>query len=247
MRQTVFGMVGGEHFPPEYSSRLRQLRPSFSCFLSHIGVRDIPTELLRQVHGYYWKDWDSDRVGSNAFQFKLFVPTLYEPSLAPRGGHVIIVQKVIDFDYEAVTDWQNHKGKIEDFVLTHLNQIIPGFSSKIVVCQSASAHTSYRFTLNYHGAMLGWEMSPDQLGSGRPSIESPISGLYFVGQWTRPGGGITPVIISAMNVAEKVTARHSLQQGFCETVVQPPSDDEFDHDALGVLPTSARPPAEVSV
>jgi phytoene dehydrogenase-like protein len=94
-------------------------------------------------------------------------------------------------------------------VLQRLNRIIPGFQEHIVHCQSASAHTSHRFTLNYHGAMLGWEMSPDQLGESRPAVTSPVAGLYFVGHWTRPGGGITPVIISAMNVAARVTGSHA--------------------------------------
>jgi prolycopene isomerase len=71
---------------------------------------------------------------------------------------------------------------------------------------SASAQTSYRYTLNLKGAMLGWEMSPDQLGSGRPEVTGPVDRLYFVGHWTRPGGGITPVIVSAMRVAELITA-----------------------------------------
>ena len=35
---------------------------------------------------------------------------------------------------------------------------------------SASARTSWRFTLNTAGAMLGWEMSPEQLGDGRPAV-----------------------------------------------------------------------------
>jgi len=58
--------------------------------------------------------------------------------------------------------------------------------------------------LNKVGSMLGWEMSPDQLGEARPGIRGPIDGLLLVGHWTRPGGGITPVIISAMDVARAV-------------------------------------------
>ena len=69
---------------------------------------------------------------------------------------------------------------------------------------SASAATSQRYTLNHDGAMLGWEMSPDQLGPHRPQIESPIKDLFFVGHWTQPGGGITPVLVSAMLAAEKI-------------------------------------------
>ncbi len=64
---------------------------------------------------------------------------------------------------------------------------------------------AFRYTLNRRGAMLGWEMSPDQLGDGRPEVTGPIDGFYFVGHWTKPGGGITPVIVSAMRVARLIT------------------------------------------
>ena len=206
MRQTAFKMVGREFWPLKFVKRLDELRTSFPCFLSHIGVRGVSTELLRRVHGYYWSGWNSDRVGKDAFKCKIFVPTLYEPGMAPHGGHVIVIQKVTDVDFHAIKDWPEHKRSVEEFVLGHLGSLIPNIQEKIVVCLSASAKTSHRFTLNCHGAMLGWEMSPDQLGAHRPGIKSPIERLYFAGQWTRPGGGITPVIISAMRAAEKVIA-----------------------------------------
>ncbi len=50
--------------------------------------------------------------------------------------------------------------------------------------------------------MLGFEMSPDQLGSKRLPIFTPIENLYLTGHWTQPGGGITPVIVSAQRVAK---------------------------------------------
>ena len=53
--------------------------------------------------------------------------------------------------------------------------------------------------------MLGWEMSPDQLGEHRVGFEGPLDNLFFTGHWTQPGGGITPVIVSAMQVAKAVT------------------------------------------
>ena len=53
--------------------------------------------------------------------------------------------------------------------------------------------------------MHGWEMSPDQLGSHRADVVGPIKNLYFVGHWVQPGGGITPVIMSAMKVAKMIT------------------------------------------
>ena len=52
--------------------------------------------------------------------------------------------------------------------------------------------------------MLGLEMSPDQLGAGRLPICTPIRNLYLTGYWTQPGGGITPVIVSAHRAGKAV-------------------------------------------
>jgi phytoene dehydrogenase-like protein len=175
----------------------------------HVGLWGMPEEDLRRVHGYHWDGWDPDEVGRGALRFKLFVPTIYDPSLAPPGGQVLIVQKVLEMDYAGVIDWGAHKAAVERYVLENLERLLPGFSERVVVRLSASAATSHRYTLNHHGAMLGWEMSPDQLGDRRPGIESPVKNLFFVGHWTRPGGGITPVIVSAVQGAEKVVQQRS--------------------------------------
>jgi prolycopene isomerase len=54
--------------------------------------------------------------------------------------------------------------------------------------------------------MLGWEMSPDQVGDGRPGTRGPIASLFLVGHWVQPGGGIVPVLESARRVAREVLA-----------------------------------------
>jgi prolycopene isomerase len=90
-------------------------------------------------------------------------------------------------------------------LLERFEAVLPGIREHIVTAQSASALTSWRFTLNHRGAMLGWEMSPGQLGSNRPAIAGPVKNLHFTGHWTRPGGGITPVIVSAVDAARAIT------------------------------------------
>jgi phytoene dehydrogenase-like protein len=201
---TLEQLVGPEHVPPAELAALNALRPTFPCFLIHIGTTGIPGSVLEEAQGYYWDSWDMDRLGLDALRFKIFSPTIYEPAMAPPGGQVVIVQKVLEMDYAATVDWPAHKRRIEEFALAHLERLIPGFSERIVVKTSASARTSQHFTLNHQGAMLGWEMSPGQLGEGRPDIQGSIRNLYCVGHWTRPGGGITPVIASAQQVAAAV-------------------------------------------
>jgi phytoene dehydrogenase-like protein len=202
--QTFESMVGKELLPPGTIEELHRLRPTFPCWLTHLGLKDVSRETLEEVQGYYWDSWDLERVGRGALRFKLFSPTVYEPAVAPPDRQILVVQKVLEMDYDAVEDWPAHKAEIEAFIFAHLERMLPGIGERITVKMSASARTSWRFTWNHHGAMLGWEMSPDQLGEHRPPLETPISGLYCVGHWTRPGGGITPVIVSAQAVVGRV-------------------------------------------
>jgi len=54
--------------------------------------------------------------------------------------------------------------------------------------------------------MLGWEMTPSQLAAGRLPFFTPVRNLYLTGHWTQPGGGITPVIVSAQRVAKIIVS-----------------------------------------
>jgi prolycopene isomerase len=116
----------------------------------------------------------------------------------------VIVQKLTDIDYDGIEDWPAHKAAVENYIMRNLERVMPGFLDKVVVRLSASARTSHQFTINHRGAMLGWEMSPDQLGEHRPALNGMVRNLYFTGHWTQPGGGITPVIVSAMQVAHRI-------------------------------------------
>lgn len=219
---------------------MRQLRPTYPCFLTHLGVRGVSTAALEAAQGYYWSSWDAERVGTDGLLCKIFVPTLYAPELAPPDGHVVILQKVlapewlptgawgrergpgavppvavssdaassaaVSSDAGAQARWAAHKQALEDRLVAHLERVVPGISGQVVARSSASARTSERFTLNFQGAMLGWEMSPDQLGTARPARQGLVPGLHLVGHWTRPGGGVTPVIVSAQQVADEILA-----------------------------------------
>jgi len=221
--QTVEELVGREYFDGSYVRHVRSLRPTYSCHLTHLGVRGVDADTLRNAQGYYWDQWDADQVGTTALRFKIFVPTLYEPAMAPPGGHVVILQKVLAFDYDRIPNWPAHKRVIETTLLEALERVLPGVTGKVVVGSSASARTAYKYTLNHQGAMLGWEMSPQQLGVRRPGTGSSIANLHFVGHWVQPGGGITPVMISAARVAKRIVAARSGVGDACEVDLAAPA------------------------
>ncbi|HEX2163670.1 MAG TPA: NAD(P)/FAD-dependent oxidoreductase [Thermoanaerobaculia bacterium] len=203
-------LVGAEAVGDELATSVLRLRPTWPCFLTHLGLEGVDPAAIERAQGYWWSGWDADRVGRDALVCKVFSPTLYDPGLAPPGGQIVILQKVLEMDPAEVTDWTAHKAEVEAFVTAQLERVLPGVGERTVVRHSASAATAERFTGNRGGAMLGWEMSPGQLGAARPGIETPVAGLFLCGHWTRPGGGITPVIVSAVRVAERITGSRLL-------------------------------------
>lgn len=201
---TYESLIGEQHVGTWPIEHLKSMRPSYPCFLIHIGLKGMDPATLAAAEGYYWTTLDPSDATRNVF--KVFIPTHFDPSIAPPGCQILIIQKLSPVRLEDITDWPAHKQAVEDSVMVKLRQILPGIDDHIVVKMSASAQTSYRFTNNWHGAMLGWEMSPDQLGEERPPVTTPVQNLYLCGHWTQPGGGITPVIVSAQRVAKMITS-----------------------------------------
>jgi prolycopene isomerase len=199
---TYRDLLGEEHCGRWLIECLQSMTPSYACFLMHIGLRGLDPDALAKTEGYYWTSYDPGDAIRNVF--KVFIPTHFDPDIAPPGHQIVIIQKLIPQRIDEVEDWTAHKRKIEEYVMSRLRDIIPGIEEHTVVRLAASALTSYKFTGNYQGAMLGWEMSPEQLGAGRLPFYTPVDNVLLVGHWTQPGGGITPVIISAQRVARAI-------------------------------------------
>jgi prolycopene isomerase len=199
---TYRDLVGEEHCGRWMIDYLESLRPTYPCYLMHIGLRGMDPKALQEAEGYYWSSYDPGDAIRNVF--KIFIPTRFDPAIAPPGCQILIVQKLTPLRLEEINDWSAHKTSVDAQIVQRLRSVLPGIDEHIVVRLSASALTSYNYTNNWQGAMLGWEMSPDQLGSARLPNATPVENLYLVGHWTQPGGGITPVIISAQRVARTI-------------------------------------------
>ena len=167
--QTLEELVGERHLPPrDCSTSCGGLRPTFPCWLTHLGLRGVPGETLEEAQGYYWDSWDMDRVGATPCASSSSRPPSTSRRWRRRASRSSSSRRCWRWTTTRVEDWPAHKREIEDVRLRHLERVIPGIGERVAVRTSASARTSWRFTWNHQGAMLGWEMSPDQLGDGRP-------------------------------------------------------------------------------
>src|SRR5262245_9579935 len=65
---TLERLLGPASVGDEAIAAVKRLRPTYPCFLTHIGLHDIAVDPLRDASGYHWRSWDPDRVADDAFK-----------------------------------------------------------------------------------------------------------------------------------------------------------------------------------
>ena len=215
MRQTVYSMVGAEHFTALFIKKLQRARSSSSIFVVYIAT-DLDLTKLDVAHeSFYFDSFDHEASYTTALSgkanwFSATVPTLIDPSLAPAGEHLIMLTTLVAYD--AVRSWKAAKQNYQDRILAMAEVHIPGLKDHLLWIESGTPRTMERYTLNEYGAAYGWEPSPEQIGPNRPGNESSIGGLYFAGHWSAPGGGVYGVTVSGVQTAQAILGSKNLAE-----------------------------------
>jgi prolycopene isomerase len=214
--QTFDELVGAEHLPAEHRERVRRLRPSLSALSTYIATDLDLVNHPSAAHSIFWFDsWDYDDVYQGMREgrpshLSIAIPTLVDPTLAPEGEHVMSVVMLLPYDLAA--SWREEKERFHEALLRQLEVVIPGINDHLLLAEGASPRTMERYTLNHLGALYGWEASPGDEGVHRLSHRTPIDGLFLSGHWTRPGGGLVPVMVSGMQTAQIVLGDSSVRE-----------------------------------
>lgn len=92
-------------------------------------------------------------------------------------------------------------------ILGCLEQLYPGFRSKVVVAELGTPRTMQRYTANPDGAVYGYAQTVRQSGIKRLKHKSAVNRLSLVGAWTQPGGGFQGVMNSGIMEADRIAAK----------------------------------------
>ncbi len=215
--RTFFDLFSKNRTIDKIRTKIKKLVPSFSAFVIYLGVKNV-TQGLDSVKCSTWFcpepniDAYYGSVLSNHLDFKksfllISRPTFFDKSLAPSNSEIISVFTAAPF--KDIAFWEKNRKKIVENILYNVKKVIPGITnSNILVKESATPLTFYKFTYNYRGALYGWAPIVDQISSNIMPMKSPaIKNMLFAGHWTTQGyaqGGIPVVAISGRNVAKKV-------------------------------------------
>jgi prolycopene isomerase len=74
----------------------------------------------------------------------------------------------------------------------------------IDVVEAATPLTNIRYTKNPAGAIVGYELTPENAFLKRIQNRTPVKGLYLAGAWGNPGGGYGFSMIGGRNTFRMV-------------------------------------------
>ena len=209
---TFLKLVEESALPPEFVAQIKRYRSEGTSCKINVALNGLPRfRALPDVPGphhkatmhlcpsieYVERAWDDAKYGrpSTSPLLELTIPTMYDPSLAPAGKHIMgIFLQYAPYTLRGAT-WDELREPFADRVFELIEEYAPGFRSLVVDRQVLTPlDLERRFGLT-GGNIFHGEMSLDQMFVMRPvagsaRYQTPVPGLYLCGSGTHPGGGV---------------------------------------------------------
>jgi len=196
-----------------YSRKLPALEKSLSAFQVYLGLKAPAKELgmdaamfcLNTSYDHemaftYSMAGDYDRC-----QLAVVDHVQADPGLVPPGKGSLLI-----FVLDNYSNWQGFseegykakKMEAANKLIARVEKYLPGLSAQIEVMEAATPLTMERYSSCPAGAIYGFAQTVEQASINRLKQSTKIKGLILSGAWTRPGGGIHGVFVSAMDAAD---------------------------------------------
>jgi phytoene desaturase len=214
---TFLQMIGEDFLPTGWTKRLKGMQPSFSYFITYLGLEGQPE--LSCSNNEVFPQYDVEReyasIASGEIpatpSYYLLAPSLVNPSHAPQGYSTLCLS--YKAPYRRTGGWdEGAKKTMVEQLLSQAEAMLPDLRRRVVVQVSSTPLTIERMTGNRSGAAYGWAQIPRQAGLYRLSRMTPIPGLYLAGHWTAPGGGVAAAMASGEITADLIDKRLGEEQ-----------------------------------
>ncbi|WND02933.1 NAD(P)/FAD-dependent oxidoreductase [Temperatibacter marinus] len=209
-KTTVLDIVGPRHFEADFVKGIDNIRMQGTTAKLHLLLENCPdfngldqssltnrlvlTDTIRNVE----RAFDPIKYGSIAKKplMEVHIPTLSDPSLAPKGHHILSAT-ISYVPYKLKGGWHAEaKMNLRKACIDHLALYAPDIHRSIIHAELYTpVDIEKKFGLKgghwHHG-----EMALDQLMMMRPTpgaaqYSLPLDGLYLCGAGAHPGGSIT--------------------------------------------------------
>ncbi len=208
-RQTFFKLLGRKNVGQDILGGINSMIPSLSAFVLYLGVKDLNNLPAPGSNVWVLPQYDLSKAYS----------LIRKGTLNSIGGYLIHVYPdkksllaLIPIPFKNKRYWSENKDKLTESFIRRLEmEAVPGLSEHIVFKDAATPQTLHRYTMNYKGAAFGWAITPSQLSISDLRKPSFIQGLYFTGNWTTQGVGISGVVYVGYNTAKMILRKKKIQ------------------------------------
>ena len=227
-RLTFLGMVGESHLPDDFVTSLKRYKLRGSSAKVNLSLDGFPEFSSRpgigpHVQGdvaicpgtdYLERAYDQAKYGEHSSRpyINAVFPTLFDPSMAPPGKHVLscFVQYAPYERTGGAETWPEHRDKLGDDVIDTLKEYMPDIDQRILHRQVLTPwDLEQEFGLT-EGNIFHGELSLEQLLFQRPTsgwarYATPVKNLWLCGSGAHPGGGVmaAPGALAALRMLEK--------------------------------------------
>lgn len=226
VRSTVRYLVGPEHFPEDYVSRAERLVGSAIAVQAKIGLdrplvdagaivggvgdrSDLVRMPIADMEAMY-RAVEEGRV-PDVVPFYCPVPTNFDPDLAPEGHQLLTACALAPTTDVTLAD---PAAAWEEAMLRTLRRVVPGLDDHMVFLDRFSVRFIEHWIGKEFGPAISTAQTPDQVGARRPTVYTPVRGLYLAGCGAGGRGvGTELAASSALECANRVLAdlgRHLL-------------------------------------
>lgn len=177
--------------------------PAIASFMHlHLGIR---ADGLDHLSGHHVVVHDlQPAITEPGNTCMISIPSVWDANLAPAGHHVIHAYTLEPYEsWQRDANYPHHKRERAEPLFRALERVIPDLRDRIVLELIGTPLTHARYLRRYQGT-YGPAIAAHQ--GTFPSIRTPISGLYRVGDSTMPGIGVPAVAASGILCANSLVS-----------------------------------------
>ncbi len=209
-KRTYLGLIDPKDLDEAFLRRVRSLKTRANCVKALVALREFPdfsrylgpgfdprlaayTKICPSVE-WFQASWDAAKNGllSRTPIMHVQFPSAYDPTLAPRGMHVMSSWSLYYPARPKDGPWDSAKKKeLAELHVEILSRYAPNVRDSVLdITVETPLDIETRIGMT-DGNIRHLDVTPQQFFARRMPYRSPIRGLYLCGGGTHPGGELT--------------------------------------------------------
>lgn len=211
-RTSIYDWLEGRYLDDKTRGYYDRLPVSSTALFVSLGVNRTFPDFPASAAGFiFWLDKPVCIGGRTHTSLR---PMIYnfDPTLASPGKTLIRVLLPSDYEYwlslaQTAERYKAEKETASQTVISLLDRRYPGLASCIEMWDVATPLTFERYTGNWRGSFIGWDLTPKTFMMPMSKTLPGLQNFYMAGQWVAPGGGLPLVALSGRNVVQLICRR----------------------------------------